>query len=247
MNVILCGHGRMGAMVEEQLALQPDVQLLGVVDVDLFTHPSEVPGRADVLIDFSHPDNLDMLLDFARETGCALVLGTTGYAPQQLEQIRVAAERVHIVHSSNYSLGVALLREAVERIAPVLLKAGFDVEIVEAHHGRKADAPSGTAQMLLAAVDPKNERPRVYGREGMTGARGQEIGVHAIRGGTLAGAHSVLFLGEDEVIELRHSAASRRIFATGAIQAARFAAARRATVPEAGGLYDMRDVLKGEF
>lgn len=239
MKAILVGHGKMGAMIEQMLSRQADAELLGVVDAGLFERPQEVPGRADVLIDFSHPDNLPMILDFARQSGCALVLGTTGYGPEQTAAIRKAAERAAIVHSANYSLGVAVLKKAVALAAPLLMDAGFDVEIVEAHHNQKADAPSGTAKLLLEAVDPEGDYARVYGRSGMTGKRQREIGVHALRGGTVAGAHSVLFLGEDEEIELKHVANSRRIFAAGALRAARFVSGRSA------GLYGMEDVLGG--
>lgn len=239
MKAILVGHGKMGAMIEQMLSRQADAELLGVVDAGLFERPEEVPGRADVLIDFSHPDNLPMILDFARQSGCALVLGTTGYGPEQTAAIREAAKRAAIVHSSNYSLGVAVLKKAVALAAPLLMDAGFDVEIVEAHHSQKADAPSGTAKLLLEAVDPEGDYARVYGRSGMTGKRQREIGVHALRGGTVAGAHSVLFLGEDEEIELKHVANSRRIFAAGALRAARFISRRSA------GLYGMEDVLGG--
>ena len=239
MKVILSGHGRMGRMIEEML-IQAGDQILGVVDRGLFETPDQVPGEPQVVIDFSHPSCLTPLLDFAQRTGCALVLGTTGYTPSQLEQIKSAAQAAPIVQSSNYSLGVYLLKKAVEAVAPQLMEAGFDVEIVEAHHNKKVDAPSGTAKALLEAVDPMGMRPRIYGREGMTGPRGNEIGVHALRGGTVAGAHSVLFFGEDETLELTHSAASRRIFAAGAVRAARFALGR------APGLYGMDDIMGGK-
>ncbi|MEF9895602.1 MAG: 4-hydroxy-tetrahydrodipicolinate reductase [Clostridia bacterium] len=239
MNVILSGHGRMGRMIEE-LLLDAGDTILGVVDAGLFEAPLDVPGKADVLIDFSHPDNLAKALAFSAQTGCALVLGTTGYTDAQLSAIREAASHAPVIYASNYSLGVFLLKKAVEAVAPALLTAGFDVEVVEAHHNQKADAPSGTAKMLLHAIDPEVQRPRVYGRNGQVGARGQEIGVHAVRGGTVAGAHSVCFFGDDEVLTLTHSASSRRIFALGAIRAARFVAGR------ASGLYRMDDVLEGQ-
>ena len=121
-------------------------------------------------------------------------------------------------------------------VAPAL-KDSFDIEITETHHNQKVDAPSGTAKMLLKAVDPDDSFDHVYGREGITGARGREIGIHALRGGTVAGEHSVFFFGQDETLEFRHSAASRRIFAAGAIRAARFVADKPA------GLYNMDDVL----
>ena len=173
----------------------------------------------------------------AEDAGAAVVLGTTGYARDQLRRIAQAAERIPVVHSSNYSLGVAVLRRAVSLVAPVLLANGFDAEIIETHHNQKADAPSGTAKALLNAIDPEENYERVYGRVGVPGARGHEIGIHAVRGGTVAGEHSVLFFGQDELIELRHSAASRRIFAAGAVKALQFAVGRKP------GLYSIDDVL----
>ena len=236
-RAILMGHGRMGQMVEETMARDGDFELIGVVDVGLFERPEDVPGNPDVLIDFSYPGNLETALAFGMATGCPLVLGTTGYGKEQLAMIREASKKTAIVHSSNYSTGVAVLQRALKLVAPALLDT-FDVEIIETHHNKKADAPSGTAKLLVDAVDPGHSFPRVYGREGQVGARGHEIGIHAVRGGTVAGEHRVIFYGEDEVIEFKHSATSRKIFANGAVRAAKFAVGKPA------GLYTMQDVLE---
>ncbi len=235
-RAILIGHGRMGRMIEETMAREGSFELLGVVDMGLFEKPEDVPGQADVVIDFSYPGNLEKVLAFGVTRGCPLVLGTTGYSEEQLARIREAAERTAVVHSSNYSTGVAALVQALRLVAPKLMDS-FDVEIVETHHNKKADAPSGTAKLLADAIDPAGEFPRVYGREGQVGARGREIGIHAVRGGTVAGEHRVIFYGEDEVIEFTHSATSRQIFVNGAVRAARFAAGK------GPGLYTMQDVL----
>jgi len=239
MNIILCGYGKMGAMIESLLIQRDDAQIIGVVHPGLYDSPLDVPGQADVIIDFSYPGNLEGVIARARRDNCAVVIGTTGYTPEQLDLIRAAAGELPIVHSSNYSVGVAILRRAVRMVAPALM-GSLDVEIVETHHNQKADAPSGTAKMLLKAVDPDNEYEHVFGREGVTGKRGKEIGVHALRGGTVAGEHSVFFFGEDETLELRHSATSRRIFAAGAVRAVDFITGRPA------GLYDIDDVLGEE-
>ena len=236
MNIILCGYGRMGVMLEGLALQSEDMRILGVVHPGLYDSALEVPGRADVIIDFSYPGNLDSVLQRARRDGAAVVIGTTGYSAEQLDAIREASRDVRIVHSSNYSVGVAVLKRAVAMVAPALM-ADYDVEIVETHHNQKVDAPSGTAKMLLKAVDPDGCYDHVYGREGVTGARGHEIGIHALRGGTVAGEHSVFFFGPDETLEFRHSAASRRIFAAGAMRAARF------IVEQPAGLYSMDDVL----
>lgn len=236
MNIILCGYGKMGLMIESLLLKQDDAQIIGIVHPGLYDSPMDVPGKADVIIDFSYPGNLENVIARAKQDNCAVVIGTTGYTEAQLEMIRCACAELPIVHSSNYSVGVAILRRAVRMVAPAL-KDSFDIEIVETHHNQKADAPSGTAKMLLKAADPDNEFEHVYGREGITGKRKKEIGIHAVRGGTVAGEHSVFFFGEDETLELRHSANSRRIFAAGAVRAANFIVARTP------GLYDIDDVL----
>ena len=237
MNIILCGYGRMGLMIE-QLALQAEaMNILGVVHPGLYDSPLEVPGTADVIIDFSYPGNLDGILERARRDGCAVVIGTTGFSEEQLNKIREASKALRIMYSSNYSVGVAVLKRAVAMVAPAL-KDSFDIEIVETHHNQKVDAPSGTAKMLLKAVDPDDSFDHVYGREGVPGARGHEIGIHALRGGSVAGEHSVFFFGQDETLEFKHSATSRRIFAAGALRAARF------VLSQPAGLYNMDDVLR---
>ena len=236
MNIILCGYGRMGLMIE-QIALQSeDMDIIGVVHPGLYDSPLDVPGHADVIIDFSYPGNLEGILERARRDDSAVVIGTTGFTEEQLDMIREASKALRVMHSSNYSVGVAVLKRAVATVAPAL-RDSFDIEIVETHHNQKVDAPSGTAKMLLKAVDPDDSFDHVYGREGVPGARGHEIGIHALRGGTVAGEHSVFFFGVDETLEFKHTAASRRIFAAGAMRAARF------VVGQPAGLYNMDDVL----
>lgn len=236
MNIILCGYGRMGLMIEQIVLQSEDMQIIGVVHPGLYENALDVPGKADVIIDFSYPGNLDGILARAEKDGAAVVIGTTGYTEEQLAKLREASKTLRVMHSSNYSVGVAILKKAVAMVAPAL-KDSFDIEITETHHNQKVDAPSGTAKMLLKAVDPDDSFDHVYGREGITGARGREIGIHALRGGTVAGEHTVFFFGQDETLEFHHSAASRRIFAAGAIRAARF------VVDKPAGLYNMDDVL----
>lgn len=237
MKIILVGYGRMGQMIESTLLREGRHEIIGVVHPGMFASPFDVPGKADALIDFSYPGNLDQTLAYGRETGCALVIGTTGLSKAQIDSIEEASSHAPIVFSSNYSLGVAALKKAVSLLSEMLMNSGFDAEIVETHHNQKADAPSGTAKTLLSLLDPQNEYEHVYGRSGQVGARKKEIGIHAVRGGTMAGEHSVFFFGEDETIELKHSAASRQIFVTGAVQAMKFVVGR------ANGLYSMDDVL----
>lgn len=236
MNVILVGYGKMGKMIEQSLMRVPGAQIIGVVHPGLFESPMDVPEQPDVIIDFSYPGNLQGVLERAIASKAAVVIGTTGYTAKHQELIRMAAQHVPIMISANYSVGVALLRRAVEMVSQKLMPE-FDVEIVETHHNQKADAPSGTAKMLLNAVDPAGDYAHVFGREGIVGARTKEIGVHAVRGGTVAGEHSVFFFGEDELLEFRHSAASRKIFANGAVRAAEF------VLQKGPGLYGIDDVI----
>ncbi len=236
MNIILCGYGRMGLMIEQLVLQSEDMQIIGVVHPGLYDSALDVPGKVDVIVDFSYPGNLETILERARRDGAAVVIGTTGYNEAQAALIKEASRELRIMWTSNYSVGVAILRKAVAMVAPAL-KDSFDIEIVETHHNQKVDAPSGTARMLLKAVDPDDSFDHVYGREGVPGVRGHEIGIHALRGGTVAGEHSVFFFGQDETLEFKHTAASRRIFAAGALRAARY------VVGQGAGLYNMDDVL----
>ena len=237
MNIALIGYGKMGRMVEDVCREQGDIRIAGIVDAGHLPSLVNVPSP-DVAVDFSHPDNLQPLLATAIERQIPLVLGTTGLSQAQEESIREAARRIAVVRAQNFSVGVTVMRRIAAEMAAALGE-GFDIEIVETHHSQKADAPSGTAKMLLRAVDPRGEYEVCCGREGMTGARGREIGMHSLRGGTAAGEHSVRFFGDQEELELRHRADSRRIFASGAVKAARFVWQRPA------GIYDMDDVLFG--
>lgn len=238
MNIILQGYGRMGRNIEQAMADFPDMQIAGAVHPGLFARPQDVPGKVDVLIDFSYPGNLPNMVDYARETGCALVVGTTGYTDEQAALLRTAAAYAPVMYAANYSLGVAVMRRAAILLSQALLPSGFDCEIVEKHHNQKADAPSGTAKALLSAIDPTDSYRHVFGRQGLTGARGREIGVSAVRGGSAAGEHMVLFLGPDEELALTHSAANCMIFARGAVRAA------RAMVGAPKGFYTMDDIFE---
>ena len=189
-------------------------------------------------VDFSAPAALPHVAAYVRRTGATLVSGATGYTSEQLDELRSLGEKSRVVWSSNYSLGVAVLRRVTAVAAAAL--AGWDVEIVETHHNQKVDAPSGTAKALLAAVDPTGERPVVGGREGIVGARVPgEIGMHAVRGGTVAGTHEVHLFGPDEEVCLTHRATSRQIFVTGAVAAAERLLAREP------GFYDFDALMLG--
>lgn len=205
----------------------------------VYSDPMEFTGEADAVIDFSNPANLTALLRFSMERQIPVVLCTTGYSEQQLAEIDEAAQKVPVFKSGNMSLGVNLMMNLIRRAASVL--SGFDIEIVERHHRRKVDAPSGTALMLagsLAEALPY-EPELVYERHSVRQPRGgREIGVSSIRGGTIVGEHEVIFAGLDEVLEIKHSALSRDVFASGAITAARYIAG-----VSRPGMYDMDDAL----
>ena len=233
--IVIGGNGRMGRLVREALLVR-GFELAGSYDVDDIAELDEVAPAADVAVDFSAPAALPHVLAYARRTGAAVVSGATGYAADQLVELRALGETNRVIWSSNYSLGVAALRRATALVAEAL--AGWDVEIVETHHNQKVDAPSGTAKALLAAVDPAGERPVVDGRSGIVGARVPgEIGMHALRGGTVAGTHEVHFFGTDEEVCLTHRAASRQIFVAGAVAAA----GRLLSRPV--GFYDFDDLM----
>ena len=235
--IVIGGAGRMGRLVREEL-LARGFEVLGSYDVDNIDELDGLAPAADVAVDFSAPAALPHTLAYARRTGAAVVCGTTGLSEDQLDELRTLGEKNRVIWASNYSLGVAALRRATALVARTL--AGWDVEIVETHHTQKADAPSGTAKALVAAVDPTGERPVVGGREGMVGARVPgEIGVHAVRGGTVAGTHEVHFFGTDEEVCLTHRATSRQIFVTGAV-----AAAARLLTREPG-FYDFDTLMFG--
>jgi 4-hydroxy-tetrahydrodipicolinate reductase len=219
MNIILIGHGRMGRLIEEE-AQAAGHTVAGIYDRANLEALDAVSGKADAAIDFSGPQSLPAVLRFVRRTGTPLVSGTTGYTDEQKSAIAELGAVAPVLWSANFSLGVAAARKAAALLAAAL-RPGFDIEITEIHHNQNADAPSGTAKLFAEAVDPKGELTPVYGREGMVGKRrSDEIGIHSLRGGTVAGTHTVYFFGPDETVELTHRAGSRRIFALGALRAA---------------------------
>ena len=239
MRYILIGRGKMGTLIRETAAVAGD-EIEAVFGHDDLDRLGQLGKVADVVIDFSRPEALPEIASYVRRTGTALLSGTTGYTEAEKEALFALGTAAPVLWSANYSLGVAVLSRALRVIAPVL-GPDFDIEITETHHNQKADAPSGTAKLLLEAVDPQHRLRPVYGREGSCGRREKdEIGIHALRGGTVAGTHTVHFFGPDEELELTHRAASRRIFVSGALKMARL-------LPEKpNGVYDLQNILFGE-
>jgi 4-hydroxy-tetrahydrodipicolinate reductase len=238
----------MGKVVSSLVGGEPDVSIVAGVDLDakavdgfpVYSSLAELNITADVVVDFSSPSALDSLLMYGVSSGTPLVLCATGYSDEQLASIEKAAGSIPVFRSGNMSLGINLLADLVKRACAVLGGA-FDVEIVERHHRRKLDAPSGTALMLAdtAASALPYDAGYVFERHSRRQPReAGEIGISAVRGGTVVGEHEVIFAGLDEVIELKHSAASRDVFAAGAIKAAKFMAG--VGTP---GLYNMSAVL----
>ena len=234
MKLFLSGYGRMGKMVEA-LAQEKGWQIVGHADI---TCPEvyETAPAADVCIDFSGAGAAKHLTDYLRRTGTALVSGTTAFAEPEMQLLQEAAASVPVIWTANYSTGIAVLRRMLRDYAGTL--KDWDKEIVEIHHNQKADAPSGTAKLLLQELDPEGQATVLHGREGLCGKRKpEEIGVFSLRGGTVAGEHTVYFFGEDETLTLTHSASSRKIFAAGALRAA------QAICGRAPGFYSLDELL----
>ena len=235
MKVAIMGKGAMGHVLADMVA-EKGWELAGIVE-PLDDETLDDIGVADVVIDFSNPANLDMIVSYCRQNQVPAVIATTGFDVDQEQEIRELATDVPVVFAANFSLGINVMKRIIAEITPIL-KSNFDIEIIEKHHNKKLDAPSGTAKMLLEAADPADQYDHVYGREGNR-KRANEIGIHAIRGGTIAGEHTVIYAGTDEIIEIKHTATSKKIFAAGALRAAEF------TQNKAAGFHTMEDVLFG--
>ena len=201
---------------------------------------TEFCGKADVIVDFSHHSALPSLLEYAKATKTPVVVATTGHTDEELSLMREAASEVAIFHSGNFSIGINLIITLAKQAARTLGE-DFDIEIIEKHHNKKLDAPSGTAIMIANAVaDEREESEYIYDRHSVRKARDKnEIGIHSVRGGSIVGEHEVIFAGANEVVSISHSAASREIFANGALRAASYLAGKSA------GLYNMTDLIEG--
>ena len=248
-KIVICGaNGKMGHTVASCIQVREDCTVIGGIDsytakysdFPIVEKPSDLASVPDVIIDFSNPSSLDGLLEYALVNNVALVLATTGYQEEQIGKIQVAAQQIPVFFTFNMSLGINLLVELAKKAATVL-GGQFDIEIVEKHHNQKIDAPSGTAIMIANAINETldNEYHYVYDRHARRMKRDpKEIGMHSIRGGTIVGEHDVIFAGQDEVITLSHSAASKTVFAVGAVNAAVYLCGKPA------GLYDMKQLVQ---
>ncbi|MBR2950759.1 MAG: 4-hydroxy-tetrahydrodipicolinate reductase [Lachnospiraceae bacterium] len=248
-KVIMHGcNGRMGQMITKLIAEDPNMEIAAGIDVYdgiVNTYPvyktlEECDVEADVVIDFATASAVEKLLDYCVEKQLPCVLCTTGLSAEQLAKVKEASEKVAVLRSANMSMGINLIMKLLKEAAPILAEAGFDIEIVEKHHNQKLDAPSGTAVALADAVNESMDHAYeyVYDRSCRREKRpAKEIGISAVRGGSIVGEHDVIFAGKDEVITFSHTAYSRALFGNGAIQAAKFLAGK------AAGLYSMSDVI----
>lgn len=248
-RVIMNGcNGKMGQVISGLVAGDEELTMVAGIDpVDdghnpypVFADITACDIEADVLIDFSTAKVVDKLLDYCVEKNLPCVLCTTGLSPEQLEKVAESAKKVAILKSANMSLGINLLLKMLKEAAGVLAPAGFDIEVVEKHHNLKLDAPSGTALALADSINEEfdNSYEYVYDRSSRREKRSQkEIGISAVRGGTIVGDHDVIFAGTDEVITFSHTAYSKSVFAKGAVQAAKYLAGK------AAGMYTMADVI----
>lgn len=241
-------NGRMGHMIIDLVKDDKDIEVVAGVDAfgessydfPVFKSLSECNTEADVIVDFSSASAVDGLLDYCVSKKVPVVLCSTGLSPEQLEKVKEASKSVAVLKSANMSYGVNVLLKVLREVSPLFAEAGFDIEIVEKHHNQKLDAPSGTAIALADAINDSfdDKYDYVYDRSTRREKRPKkEIGISAVRGGTIVGDHDVIFAGLDEVVTFSHRAYSRAVFGKGAIEAAKFLAGK------AAGMYDMADVL----
>lgn len=247
-KIILSGcNGKMGRVITRLVSQDKDCEIVCGLDINTSV-ANEYPvvaslenfnGKADVIIDFSNPENTDKLIKYCKDTGTGLVMATTGLSDAQLSSLDDLSEYVPVFRSANMSLGVNLIISLVRKAAAAL-EGDFDIEIIEKHHNQKIDAPSGTALMIADEIsDELRDKPEyVYDRHSVRKKRSEnEIGIHAVRGGTIVGEHEVIFAGNDEIISVKHTAMSKEIFAVGSIRAAKFISGKKS------GMYSMKNMM----
>jgi len=250
MRIIISGIlGRMGTVVREAAAETQDIEVSAGFDfkdcetdgIPVYSAVNMDEAKGDVVVDFSNFSFTQTLISWCRKTGTPVVVATTALGEKELVLLEDAAKEIAVFRSANMSLGINLIAK-MARMAMPAIESDFDVEIIEKHHNRKVDSPSGTALLLADAVSEACRKPKeyIYGRHSKHDEpMRSQIGIHAVRGGTLPGEHTIIFAGPDEVIELNHNVYSRKVFATGALAAARF------IVGKPAGLYSMDELLAG--
>jgi len=248
-NILLNGcNGKMGQNIVQCARFRNDVTIAAGLDIapndgypfPVYTNPSDIKEKIDLIIDFSHPSALDTILGYALDKKLPIVIATTGFTREQKEKIEKAALQIPVLLSANMSLGVNLMIQLVKSAVKTLY-GSYDIEIIEKHHNQKVDAPSGTALAIADAINSAiapNHMKYVYDRHSTNQKRTKdEIGIHSVRGGTITGEHSVIFAGNDEIIEIKHTALSKSLFAEGALKAATF------LYDKEPGLYCMQDLF----
>lgn len=247
-NIMMSGcNGKMGQVISRLASQRDDLKIAVGYDINdllnnsypVFTNLKNCNVKVDVIIDFSNPEAFENLVDYAVSKKIPLVMATTGLSQPQQKALETASKQIPVFFSANMSLGVNLLLDLVKKAAK-LLETNFDIEIVEKHHNQKLDAPSGTALAIADAINSVLEQKQeyIYDRHSRRKKRSKrEIGIHAVRGGTIVGEHSVIFAGSDEIIEINHMAMSKDIFGIGALRAAAFLYDKKP------GLYSMKDLI----
>jgi 4-hydroxy-tetrahydrodipicolinate reductase len=248
-RIIMHGcNGRMGQVISGIVAEDENAEIVAGIDVvdnrenpyPVFTDLNDCDVEADAIIDFASAKAVDGLLDYAEKRQIPVVLCTTGLSEEQIAKTAETSRKVAVLRSANMSLGINMLMKLVQEAAKILAGADFDIEIVEKHHNQKLDAPSGTALALADSINEamENQYEYVYDRSQVRQKRDKkELGISAVRGGTIVGEHEIIFAGTDEVVEFKHTAYSKAIFAKGAVSAAKFLKGKPA------GMYDMSDVI----
>ena len=248
-KIIMHGcNGKMGQVISGICQEDSEVEIVAGIDVytekkntyPVFSSIEECDVEADVVVDFAAAGAVDALLDFCVKQKMPVVLCTTGLSEEQLAKVEEASKETAVLKSANMSVGINMLLDLLPKAAKVLAPAGFDIEIVEKHHNQKVDAPSGTAYALADSINHALDDVYEYKYDRTKDRKKREkseIGIHAVRGGSIVGEHEVIFAGTDEVIEIKHTATSKAVFGKGAVEAAKFLAGKPA------GKYDMRDVV----
>jgi len=249
MKIFLSGvSGAMGCVIDNMVAEKAKDTIVAGYDKDspqrnftVYQNLENIKEDFDVIIDFSHFSVFESILKLALEKKKPLVMATTGLSEEQKHKLVEASEQIPVFQSANMSLGINLMANALKVVAPLLAESGFDIEIIEKHHRKKVDAPSGTAFLLRDAINDAlpQKKDSLYGRHGKSEKRCDEIGIHAVRGGTIPGEHLVLFAGEDELFEIKHNALSKKVFAQGALSAAAYLIAQKP------GFYNMNHLING--
>jgi len=240
-------NGKMGKVLQQLIKEEADMEVIAGIDKNingptpfkLYTSPSDCIHKADVIIDFSHYTAVPELLDYCVATKTPVVIATTALGDAERSLLREASKTIPVFNTANMSLGINAIAKVMKEIVPIL-EGDFNIEIIEKHHNKKKDSPSGTALLLADAINDSCDvkKDYIYGRHSKSDeCKITDLGIHAVRGGTIPGEHTIIFAGPDEVIEITHTALSRDVFARGAIRAAKFLVTREA------GLYSMRDLV----